>query len=116
MNTIEPEKNVGQQQEDKNITVIACPCCDTLSDGQVCKHCGENLRPKRITFYNIIRDIPDVFFDVDNGLFYTMRTFLLRPGKEIRKYFAGDRKRHYKPLKFVLFIGDCNFPFRKISI
>ncbi len=84
---------------------MVCPSCNNISEGLVCKHCGENLWPKRITFFSILKDIPDVFFDVDRGLFYTIRTFLLRPGKEIRKYFAGDRIRHYKPLKFVLFIG-----------
>lgn len=97
------EKNTAQES---NITAtIVCPACGTDNRGKLCNHCGEQLHPKRITFYNMMHDIPDVFFDIDHGLFYSIRTFLTRPGKEIRNYFAGDRKKHYKPLKFVLLIG-----------
>lgn len=85
--------------------IILCPACGLESGGELCMHCGENLVPKRVTVATLLHAIPDVFFDIDHGLFYTMRSFLTRPGKEIRSYFAGNRKKHYKPLKFVLFIG-----------
>lgn len=68
-------------------------------------HCGETLIPKRITVATLLHAIPDVFLYINHGLFYTMHNFLTRPEKEIRSYFAGNRKKHYKPLKFVLFIG-----------
>lgn len=82
-----------------------CPACKNESGGKICKYCGEDLQPKRITLLKMLKDIPDVFFDLEHGLFYTILTFLKRPGQEIKEYFAGDRKKHYKPLKFVLFIG-----------
>lgn len=95
-----------KQETENSVPVMhLCPACSIESSGKLCMHCGEKLQPQKITFYKLIRDIPDVFFDIDNGLFYTMYSFLLKPGEQIRKYFAGDRKRHYKPLKFVLFIG-----------
>ena len=65
----------------------------------------------------LAHDVPDVFFDVDRGLFYTMRKFLTQPGTQIKKYFAGHRLQHYKPLKYVLFIGGLNaFIYAKVPI
>lgn len=94
-----------EESKDLTIVITECPACSRESGGEVCMHCGETLYPKRITFLRIIRDIPDVFFDVEQGLFYTIRTFLYHPGRQIKRYFAGDRSRHYKPLKFILFVG-----------
>jgi hypothetical protein len=82
-----------------------CPHCKTPGSGKLCSQCGENLHPKRITFAKLIKDIPDVFFDLEYGLLYTIRTFLTRPGAEIKEYFAGDRQKHYKPVKFVIFVA-----------
>ena len=90
---------------DNGSKITPCPACGLKSGGELCMHCGESLVPKRITVATLLHAIPDVFFDLDHGLFYTMRSFLTRPGKQIRSYFAGNRKRHYKPIKFVLFIG-----------
>lgn len=93
------------QANHDSASLILCPHCQEPGKGQVCSECGEDLHPKRITFFRILKDIPDVFFDLEFGLLYTLRTFITRPGREIREYFAGDRQKHYKPLKFILFMG-----------
>ena len=98
-------KKTPEEPKDLSLIISVCSACQCNSGGKICMHCGENLYPKRITMAQIMHDIPDVFLDVDRGLFYTMRNFLIRPGREIKRYFAGDRSRHYKPLKYVLFIG-----------
>lgn len=82
---------------------VHCLACKQPGEGNLCSYCGELLHPKRITFIKLFQDIPDLF-DIEHGLFYTVRTFLTRPGQEIRDYFAGIRSKHYKPVKFVLFI------------
>ena len=100
-----------------HLNTAACPACGQQSGGVICMHCGEDLYPKRITVMRLLHSIPDVFFDVEHGLFYSARTFITRPGTEIRQYFAGDRARHYKPLKFILFIGGLyTFLFIKFKI
>ena len=53
----------------------------------------------------MVTSVPDVFSDVEHGLFYTIKTMFMKPGETIRRYFNGERQRHYKPLKFILFIG-----------
>lgn len=99
-------------------TPASCPACGHgQTAGSICMHCGEKLYPTRLTMKQLARDVPDVFFDVDQGLFYTMRKFLTQPGNQIRKYFAGHRMQHYKPLKYVLFIGGLNaFIYAKVPI
>ena len=110
-------KKAEEESKDVTIVITECPACKRESGGKVCMHCGETLYPKRITFARLLQSIPDVFFDVENGLFYTVRTFFTRPGTEIKEYFAGDRAKHYKPLKFILFIGGLyTFLFVKFDI
>jgi hypothetical protein len=110
-------KKAEEESKDLTIVITECPACKRESGGEVCMHCGETLYPKRITFARLLQSIPDVFFDIESGLFYTARTFLTRPGTEIRQYFGGDRAKHYKPLKFILFIGGLyTFLFVKFDI
>ncbi|MBL0054808.1 MAG: DUF3667 domain-containing protein [Chitinophagaceae bacterium] len=82
-----------------------CPACSKPGSGEFCTHCSEVMSPQRLSISHIIKSIPDVFFDLDQGLFYTIKTMFTRPGETIRRYFDGERQKHYKPLKFVLFIG-----------
>src|SRR5665647_1724940 len=84
---------------------IICPCCGQKSNGEFCMHCGEIIKHQRLSLCTLINSVPDVFFDVESGLFYSILNLLKRPGTVVRRYFAGDRSRNYKPLKFVLFIG-----------
>ena len=94
----------GSKITEEITEVKICPHCKTPGTAKLCGECGENLNPARITTKQLFNDIPDVF-DIEYGLLYTIRTFFTRPGKEIKEYFAGDRKKHYKPLKFIIFIG-----------
>ena len=66
-------------------------------------HCGEPLRPERFTFWHVLKSIPNVFFHLGEDSFYTIFSLLLHPGKMVREYFIGNRKRHYKPINFFLF-------------
>lgn len=80
-----------------------CPACSMPGTGVHCGYCGEIMRPQQITFKGILRSIPDILFDLDHGLLYTIPALIKKPGETIRRFFEGDRGRHYKPLKFLLF-------------
>lgn len=82
-----------------------CPACGKLSAGNFCMHCGEPLHPKRFTFWSVVKSVPEVFFHVGESSFYTIFALLKYPGKMVREYFAGNRRRHYKPINFFLFIA-----------
>jgi len=89
------------EEETENL----CPACAQPGTGGYCSHCSERMVPERITIKSVLKSIPDVFFDVEHGLFYSIKMLFKAPGETLRRYFKGDRQRHYKPLKFVLFIG-----------
>jgi hypothetical protein len=109
--------NTQRTAEEQPVAETNCPACLQQSGGILCMHCGEKLHPEKLTMKKLVREVPDVFFDIDSGLFYSMRTFLTHPGREIKHYFAGKRIRHYKPLKYVLFIGGINaFIYAKVPI
>lgn len=84
---------------------IDCACCGKNGTGTYCMHCGETMVQQRLSLSALLKSIPDVFFDVESGLFYSIIHLFKHPGDTIRRYFAGDRKRSYKPLKFILFLG-----------
>ena len=84
---------------------VICACCGQKSTGEFCMHCGESTSHPRLSLRVLIKSIPDVFFDIEYGLLYSIINLLKRPGDAVRRYFEGDRMRNYKPLKFILFIG-----------
>jgi hypothetical protein len=87
--------------------VRVCPACHQPAYGDYCMYCGEKIYHETITLPFLIRHIPDLF-DIEHGIVYTMRSMLIKPGKELRRYFLGNRSRHYKPLKYVLFLGGVS--------
>ncbi len=91
-----------------------CPSCGKPGNGEHCTHCSELMNPRRITTASVFKSIPDVFLDLEHGLLFSAWAFIKQPGESIRRYFNGDRQRHYKPLKFVLFIGGL-YAFLYIS-
>lgn len=84
---------------------VACPACAQVSNGEFCFSCGENLHPQRASLKHIAQSIPDIFFDIDSGLFYTLRQLIFHPAETIKKFFEGDRSRHMNPLKFLLYMS-----------
>ncbi len=82
-----------------------CPACGKMSPGYYCMHCGEKLQHDRITFKHFAKGAPLVFFNFGKAFFDTVFALVKRPGHFVKKYFAGDRARYYKPISFFMFIG-----------
>lgn len=82
-----------------------CPACAAINRGTYCNQCGEYLLPARFSFKNILLSIPDIFFDLESGLFYTLKLMIIRPHIAVSNFLSGDRSRHIKPLKLVLFMS-----------
>jgi hypothetical protein len=53
----------------------------------------------------IWHDLQHGFFHFDNGIFYTIRQLLTRPGHTIREFIEGKRVRHFKPFAFVVVLA-----------
>ncbi|MBS1921261.1 MAG: DUF3667 domain-containing protein [Bacteroidetes bacterium] len=82
-----------------------CPACGKMSPGIYCMYCGEKLQHERVTLLRFAKTLPEIIFHVGFNIFYTIYELLRHPGQMVKGYFAGNRKKHYKPINFFLFIG-----------
>lgn len=57
--------------------------------------------PERITLRKIGAQILEQL-NLEKGLGYTIKQFLLRPGRAVQEYFYENRKRYTKPFSFLL--------------
>jgi hypothetical protein len=87
-----------------NATTI-CKNCDHQFKGNFCNHCGQVAETQRLNIHHIWKDLQNGIFNFDNGIFYTARQLLTRPGHAIRDYLDGRRVRHFKPLSFVIVLA-----------
>ena len=83
-----------------------CPSCGKSGAGEYCMHCGEEMKPERIT----LRFVVDQFFEMfvgfeSNRLLHTFRDLAVRPGRTIRNYLQGERKPYYNPVDYALLMG-----------
>jgi len=79
-----------------------CKNCDNNFEGNFCNHCGQAADTHKVTMHFIWHDLQHGLFHFDNGIFYTIKQLLTRPGNTIREFIDGKRVRHFKPLSLVV--------------
>ena len=84
-----------------NHTII-CKNCNQPFVGNFCNHCGQAANTHKLSLHYIWHDLQHGLFHFDNGIFYTIKQLLTRPGHTIREFINGKRVRHFKPLSFVI--------------
>jgi len=81
---------------------MICKNCDYTVQGTFCSQCGQKASVSKITLTNLLDQLSNSIFQVDKGFFYTMKQLFTRPGLSIREYLDGKRKRHFKPIAYLL--------------
>ena len=84
---------------------MICKNCDHDFDGDYCNNCGQKSTVQNINFKFLIDEISNTVFQVNRGLFFTVKELFVRPGHSIREFLNGKRKQHFKPLAFVLVVS-----------
>ncbi|NNM10212.1 MAG: DUF3667 domain-containing protein [Flavobacteriaceae bacterium] len=79
-----------------------CHNCDTPVRGKYCSACGQRTSVHKVTFKETFQDFWDFVFSVNAPLFNTLRLLVKDPGKLLREYLEGKRKRYYKPVAFFI--------------
>ena len=82
-----------------------CKNCNHSFMGKFCNNCGQDAETHRLSFHYIWHDLQHGLFHFDNGIFYTIKQLLTRPGHAIREFIHGKRVRHSKPLTFVVILA-----------
>ena len=88
----------------RNHTTI-CKNCNQQFAGNFCNHCGQAANTHKLSLDYIWHDLQHGLFHFDNGIFYTIKQLLIRPGKTIREFINGKRVRHFKPLSLVVVLA-----------
>ncbi len=89
-----------------------CGNCGTALQGAWCHACGQGVTTRRVTLPGLLRELPRVLFDIDRGVFNTLRGLLRQPGQVVNDYLDGRRVRWFNPLTLlVLWAGVSTFLF-----
>lgn len=80
---------------------MVCKNCNNSFTGNFCNVCGQKAHIQRINRSYIVNEISNIF-QVNRGLFYTIKELAIRPGHAIREFLEGKRSLHFKPLAFLL--------------
>ena len=78
-----------------------CKKCNEPLYGNYCSNCGYPATLKKINGRYIINEIRDVLF-INSGLFYTIKSMVIKPGKTVRHFIAEDRSRYIRPITFIV--------------
>lgn len=92
-----------------------CKNCGELVPDKFCGHCGQNSKVGKINFPNFLSDLSQSVFLVNSGFFYTLLNLFKRPGYAIKDFLDGKRKKHFKPMAFVLVLSTFYFLISRIS-
>jgi len=78
-----------------------CPSCSTQIDQNFCPNCGQPATLKRIDGHYIIHEIEHVLH-FENGILFTVKELLIRPGQNVKEYISTNRSRLVKPIIFII--------------
>ena len=81
-----------------------CRNCGYETLGAYCQNCGQRSSIHKVTFIETGQDFINAVFSVDAPFFTTLKGLFLNPGRMLREYLDGRRKRYYKPVAFFILI------------
>ncbi len=82
-----------------------CKNCNNHFEGNFCNNCGHAADIHKLNMHFIGHDLQHGLFHFDNGIFYTIKQLLTRPGHTIREFIDGKRVKHFKPLSLVVVLA-----------
>lgn len=85
-----------------------CKSCSAVLYGEYCSACGQKILP-RFTLRYLWNLLHGDLFEVDRGLWHTVKDLTLRPGATIRRYLNGETKKYYSPIKYLLVVATLYY-------
>jgi len=92
-----------------------CKNCGYAINGNYCSQCGQDSSIGRINLPNFIHELSESIFQIDKGLFFTIKELFLRPGESLNEFINGKRKNHFKPIAYVLTLSAVYFVITQIT-
>lgn len=92
-----------------------CKNCGHRVDEKFCSHCGQSSKVDRINFPNFLKEVSESVFQINKGLFYTLKELFVRPGNTLKEFINGKRKNHFKPIAYVLTLSTVYFLITQVT-
>lgn len=86
----------------ENGEIVKCKNCGAESAGTFCTQCGQKLHLTPINFYAVILEFLSTAFNFEGPFFKTLWGLFINPGKLIRAFLAGNRKKYYAPIRYLV--------------
>jgi Protein of unknown function (DUF3667) len=83
---------------------IVCKNCDVHFKGYYCPNCAQKASTTRLKPGNILHEFWHNFTHTDKGIVGLIRLLFINPGKVIREYIEGKRKKYFNPYTFFLIV------------
>ncbi len=79
-----------------------CRNCGNTNTSPYCGNCGQRSSVYKVTFRETFQDLADNLFSISAPLPRTLKYLIINPGKLLREYLQGKRKKYYKPISFFI--------------
>jgi Protein of unknown function (DUF3667) len=80
---------------------VTCKNCNTPFQGTYCNQCGQHAI-QRFNFSYLWSLLSQDLFEVDRGLWHTMKDLTVRPGYMIHDFLNGKTRQYFSPLKYLI--------------
>jgi hypothetical protein len=93
-----------------------CLNCGTKVHDQFCPHCGQKKTVKKLTWYSLAEEIFHFVSHIERGFLNTSFQLLVKPGRVVKEYLLGKRKKYYKPVSlYLIWAGIRLLTFELVS-
>ena len=79
-----------------------CKNCDQPTNSAYCANCGQRSSVHKVTMRETFEDLADNLFSLSAPIVITIKSLIRDPGKLLREYLEGKRKKYYKPISFFI--------------
>jgi hypothetical protein len=91
-----------------------CKNCDQKVEHKYCAFCGQKTSVQPLSTSRIIKEISDNIFQINHGLFFSIKELTLRPAQSIENYLNGRRKQYFQPIAYAFTLATLFFILTKL--
>ncbi len=91
--------------------MTTCKNCAQEFEGNYCPACGQKSSTRRFSTKIVFAELVDKLLPLDQGILFTSKHLITRPGAMMRDYLDGKRAKFSKPLQFLLLMVAISLIF-----
>lgn len=93
---------------ESKLPVKICKNCGTELSGIYCSNCGQRYMDGRFTLKESFLAIVNQVFNLERGIFFTIKEMTIRPGITIKRYLSKATIQYMHPFRFALVLATIS--------